>query len=182
MKKVIMGVGVPGSGKTTLLKTFWERNGRKSGYVYISPDEIRKKLYKDAPFDPAKNDEVWSLARDQVKNALFASKTVVFDSTFANVHQRREFISFSRACGAERIEGIFVDVPPEIAKERNRERGQRGEKMVPDDVIELMHNQLERNDPGTIDGFDAIFQIGSDGELLQTDLYREGRYLTRKFL
>lgn len=179
MKKVILGIGIPGSGKTTVLKAFHDRNPE---YAYISPDEIRKELFGDAPFDGEKNQEVWDMAHERVKQALEGGRTVILDSTFANENQRQRFINFVRDNGAERVEGVFVDVPLEIAKERNVARGDTGGKVVPEKIIDVMHNQITHSEPGLIDGFDAIFQLGSNGEMIQTDMFRKEKYLTRKFI
>ena len=181
MKKVIITMGVPGSGKTTLMKAFVDRLKYAEKYVYISPDEIRKEKYGNEPFDASKNPEVWIVAHERVADALRNGRSVIFDATFAKVKQRREFIAFVRTQGVEKIEGVFVDVPLELALGRNKSRAEHGEKLVDEKAIIGMHRQLFENEPGTHDGFDAIFQVGADGQFIQIDLQREGNYLTKKF-
>jgi predicted kinase len=134
MKKVILGIGVPGSGKTTVLKRFAEENE----YTYICPDDIRKELAGDAA-DQSKNREVWIEAYKRTEQELLEGKSVVFDATFANPDQRKDFLHFARQKGAEKIQGVYVDVDLEIAKERNSQR----ERIVPEHAIQRMHKNLE---------------------------------------
>lgn len=130
MPKVILGIGLPGSGKTTALKPFAE----EYSYTYISPDDIRAELLGNAA-DQSRMREIWDEAYKRTAEALSAGHTVVFDATFAKGHERRDFIKFVRANGAEKVQGVFAAVPLEIANERNRSR----ERVVPDHAMTRMN-------------------------------------------
>lgn len=154
MSKVIVGIGIPGSGKTTFLKSFAE----KHQYVYVCPDDIRVELTGDAK-DQTKNKEVWECAHQRVFDAM-KEHTVVVDATFVNADQRKMFLSLLRRNGAEKVEGILVDTPIEIAKERNQKR----ERVVPEHVLERMSYFLKKDMPCIKDGFDTLLTIDENKE------------------
>ncbi len=92
---------MPGSGKTTVLKRFADENE----YTYICPDDIRQELTGSAS-DQSKNREVWVEAYKRTEEELLKGKSVVFDATFTNPEQRKDFLSFVRQKGAEKIQGV----------------------------------------------------------------------------
>lgn len=166
MKKMIMGIGLPGSGKTTFLKPFANENS----YVYICPDEIRKEL-TGSDSDQTKNREVWDLAKIRVKEAFTENKSVVFDATFANEGQRIEFIDFARACGAEKVQGVFFTTPYDISLERNNDR----ERVVPEYAMERMYGNMKEKLPDTADGFDSVFDLDEFQKLERGELAVDDR-------
>jgi predicted kinase len=164
MQKVIMGIGIPGSGKTTVLKGFAE----KFGYTYICPDDIRKELLGNA-IDQSKNREVWSEAYKFVGDALQRGETVVFDATFVTEKIRAEFINFARERGAEKIQGVYLDAPLEVAKERNSGR----ERVIPEYAMDRMHNNLKKEPPKINEGFDSIFTLDEQQQLARVEMEKE---------
>lgn len=172
MKKVIMGIGVPGSGKTTILKTFAEKNN----YSYICPDDIRFELTGDHS-NQTKNKEVWKIAYDRVGKELQSGNTVVFDATFVNEKQRKDFISYIKEEGAEKVQGVFLDVPIKIAKERNASR----ERVVPEYVMDRMHKMLQEFSPEIRDGFDSLFVLDESGDLCEAKMNFEDRVINHHF-
>lgn len=84
--------------------------------------------------------------------ALAHGADVVFDATLAKQVDRRSFASHARSAGAERITGVYFDVPIALAHERNRSR----KRIVPEHALERMHRALHDNPPTLEDGFDAI--------------------------
>ncbi len=172
MKKVILGIGVPGSGKTTLLKRFADENE----YAYICPDDIRQELTGSAS-DQSKNREVWVEAYKRTEEGLLGGKSIVFDATFANPEQRKDFLSFVRQKGAEKIKRVYVDGDLEIAKERNSQR----ERVVPEHAIQRMHKSLQDFPPEVSDGFDTIFTLDSEQNLLDAEMKRENKIVSREF-
>lgn len=166
MQKVILGIGIPGSGKTTVLQKFADTYD----YAYICPDDIRAELLGDVT-DQSRGDEVWKEAYQRTANALAEGKSVVFDATFTNEAARMELIQFAREHGAEKIQGVHVDTPLEVAKERNQER----ERVVPEHVLERMHNKLQEQQPEISEGFDTIFTLNESQELEKTE--REGEQI-----
>jgi predicted kinase len=173
MTKIIMGIGMPGAGKTTLLKRFADRHG----YAYICPDDIRKEMCGDA-MDQSKNTEVWERAHGLVKEAIGDQKTIVFDATFANIDQRRKFVEFAHQNGASKVQGVFVDVDIETAKERNRNR----ERVLPEYVFERMYDNLQRFYPDLLnDGFDSLFILDENQELIEATKRKENGEARKEF-
>jgi predicted kinase len=172
MSKVIMGIGLPGSGKTSLLRPL----AHKYSYEYICPDEIREEVTGDAS-DQSRNAEVWEMARERLCDALEQGKNVVFDATFANGQQRREFINFARGNGAQKVQGLFVSVSPETAGERNKLR----DRTVPNHVIERMNEFLISEPPVVEDGFDSVFDINEFQELNRAETLMEEGVWVKEF-
>ena len=172
MTKVIMGIGIPGSGKSTVLKKFSEKNG----YLYICPDDIRAELTGDAG-DQSKNREVWAAAYGRTSAALKDNQTIVFDATFANQNQRRDFISFAKENGADKIQGVYLDVPLSVATERNIGR----ERQVPDYAMERMDKNLRDFPPELADGIDTLVILNEDGELSELKLSEKEGEIHREF-
>ncbi len=172
MKKFIIGIGIPGSGKTTVLKSFAE----KWGYVYICPDDIRAEMTGD-PADQSKNKEVWEEAYKKTQEKLEKGDTIVFDATFANQEQRRKILAFARENGAEKIEGIFLDIPLESAKKRNEER----ERKVPEHVLEKMDESIRNFPPEIEDGLDALFTLDENQKLIETKMLSKNEIIQKEF-
>ena len=172
MKKIIMGVGIPGSGKTAVLKSFAQKNS----YTYICPDEIRFALTGDSS-DQTKNREVWDLAYSRTEEALKRGKSVVFDAVFAYESQRKDFIEFAKNNGAEKIQGVYIKTPLEIAKERNANR----ERQVPEQVVEKMNEVLESKAPNIEDGFDSIFVLDENQKMQSVELRNGSGGIKQKF-
>ena len=165
MKNVILGIGIAGSGKTTVLKNFAE----KYGYAYICPDNIRQEMTGNAA-DQSRNREVWAEAYQRTRERLHEGATVVLDATFANSRERKDFIAFVREQGAEKVEGIFLDVPFEVAKERNQMR----ERKVPDYAMKDMERNLRDSLPEINDGFDALFTLNHEQQLVEVKMRNNG--------
>ncbi|MFA6587703.1 MAG: ATP-binding protein [Patescibacteria group bacterium] len=161
MRKVIIGIGIPGSGKTKALKELAE----KFGYAYVCPDDIRAKLLGNTT-DQSKGDEVWDEAYNRVATALAEGQAVVFDATFTNEPARLELINFAREHGADKIQGIRIDAPLEVAKERNQSR----DRVVPEHVLERMDAKLHKNEPNLGEGFDSIFTLNEFQQLQRIEM------------
>jgi predicted kinase len=172
MGKLIVGVGIPGSGKTAIFKKF----AAKHEYSYICPDDIREELTGDAS-DQSQNAAVWNKAKERLQEFLKENKTVVFDATFADPEQRKEFLTFAGENGAVNIQGVYVSVSLEIAKERNQKR----ERKVPEHVLERMKNEFQNSPPSTTDGFDSLFTLDENGELSAAEKIGEENMLYREF-
>ncbi len=180
MIKLILGIGIPGSGKTTVLKAFAE----KYNYVYICTDDVRSGL-NIASNDPlAATDNpvtisMWDTIRQRTKEALKQGKTVVVDATFTRLELRREFIALARENGAQKIQGVFLDTPSQIAWERTKQR----EREVPEHVFKKRVESITNDPPKTIDGFDAIFTIKQYENLLtaETATNREKQLAHKEF-
>lgn len=178
MTKLILGIGIPGSGKTTALKAFAE----KYEYEYICADDVRLELgvSPDNPLIASNNSLtywIWNEIRDKMKNALKQSKTVVVDATFASLDLRKEFIELARENGAEKVQGVFLDTPSEIARERSDGRGRK----IPEEVFNERVKKIKENPPSIKDGFDAVFTIKEYEDLFKAEtINRERKMPYRK--
>lgn len=169
--KALIGIGIPGSGKTTTLKKFAEKND----YIYICPDDIRAELSGD-PSDQTKNKEVWELTYKRAEAAIKNGSTIVVDATFANPGQRKSFIEFLRNLGVSKIQGLYVDTPLEVAKERN----QRRDRKVPDFVLDRMHASITQNPPALADGLDSLIILDENQKLVSTEVANPNGELNKK--
>ena len=156
MIKLILGIGIPGSGKTTILKTF----AQKHNYEYICTDDVRSGLNIASNDSLAASDNpvtisMWNAIRERTKEALKQGKTVVVDATFTKLELRKEFIDLARENGAEKVQGVFLDTPSEIAWQQSKQR----EREVPEHVFRERVKSITENPPKVIDGFDTIFTI-----------------------
>jgi predicted kinase len=171
MSKLIIGIGLPGSGKTAVMKDFAARYG----YKYLSTDMIREKfaLGIDEPSTMAVWDEIRSLVKYSAEN----NQTLVFESTFTMGDQRRAFLDFARSIGIEKIQGIFVNTPCEIAWQRNNERKHNVSK----ETFDTRRSYLEEDMPDVQDGLDSLFTLDEYSNLVKTEmaagLKRENRFI-----
>jgi len=161
MAKVIIGIGVPGAGKTTVLHKLAD----EYGYTYISPDDLRKEFGSEAS-DKARNKEIWLEAYSRVRNSLENGKSVVFDATFASQGLRKSFLDIARTYGAEKIQGVYVSTPTEIARERNLGR----ERQAPEHVFDSRVSMLKENPPEIEDGFDSLFTVDAYQRLYHSEM------------
>jgi len=172
MTKLIMGIGVSGAGKTTVLKSFAQKNN----YVYLCPDNIREELTGDS-LDQSQNKEVWELARRRLAELLQSGQTVVFDATFVDSRIRKDFLSFARQIGVEKIQGVWLDIPREVSQERNQSR----QRVMPDYAIDRQYAQIEQSIPQLDDGFDDIFRLDQDQNLVEAVVRTDESDLHRRF-
>lgn len=151
MPIAIIAIGIPGSGKTTVLKPL----AATYGLTYINRDDIREEILGDAR-DQSQNKAVWEEANRRTAASLERGTGVLLDATFAESWKRKDMISFLHEAGASPIIGVVAAVPLALAKERNAAR----DRIVPDEVLESMHEKITKEPPTLEEGFDAI--IGLD--------------------
>ncbi len=162
MSKLIIGMGLPGAGKSTLLKEFAD----KYGYEYISVDSVREKngLNTEQP----STEQEWDEVRSRTLENYRAGKTVVVDGTFLG-DIRQKFLDFARMNGVEKIQGLLIDTPAELAWERTLER----DRPVKREVFEDRLWNLKNLPPEMTEGFDAIFTVNETGELVEAKIPKE---------
>lgn len=158
MKKVVISIGIPGAGKSTILRKFADTNG----YELVCPDDIRQRLSGDSANQNV-NQEAWNITRELVRGALAEGRTVIVDATFAKPTDRRNFLDYARQSGAEKIQAVFVDVPLEVALNRNASR----ERQVPPYAVERMNNWLRDNPPSTVEGIESVFILDQEGNMTE---------------
>lgn len=167
MIKLILGMGIPGSGKTTFLKDFAERYK----YEYVCADDMRTE-FGVSHRDPRVASEnpltywIWDQIRDRVRALLKEGKTVVLDATFVSADLRREFISLAKKSGAEKVQGVFLDTPSQVAWERSEKR----ERKISEEVFNDRVKKLKDYPPALDDGFNAIFTIQDYENILKGEI------------
>lgn len=132
MKAYVM-VGAPGSGKST-----WAAGLKKDlpGSVIINGDTIRKELYGDANIQgnyAEIHDRMIEILEDNV------GRTIILDNTHYRSSYRKDAIEMLRSYGYDDIVAVVVNTPLPVALQRNSERS----RVVPEYVIEKMHNSLQ---------------------------------------
>ncbi len=147
---VVMGVGIPGSGKTTVLSEL----AGDFDIARICPDDIREEISGNAA-DQSVNAQAWEEAYDRVKDELAGGNSVIIDATHAEAWRRPQTVEMYRSFGAVTVAAVFIDVPVEIAKERNTGR----DRVVPDYAIEKMAKALESEPVSLKEGFDVVIVI-----------------------
>lgn len=180
MSKVVLGIGLPGSGKTTILKEFAEKNE----YSYLCPDDLREEVTGD-PTDHTREKEVWDLVFERLQNRLESNDDVVLDFTMINKFNRDKMIAFLRENGVQKITGLFVDTPLEVAQERNLERAKKGGRKVPEEIIDKLKFFLDKDMPEIQEDFDSIFTLNEEGELKKVEKrseIQEGEIHTKHFI
>lgn len=74
------------------------------------------------------------------------------------------------------MQGIFIDLPEEVAWQRNTAR----EHVVPEDVFKLRVEALKLFPPGIVDGFDSIFTLNENQEMVSLEVRRERGEIARR--
>lgn len=143
MIKLIIIVGLSGSGKSTIAKKIVD----KEDAIIVSSDSIREELsfYEDQ----SRNDEVFKIFHERIKNGLHSGKSVIADATNITIKSRKQIIKIGKQedafiCAyvvAKRFYDCMID-------------NQLREHAVPDEVLrkQIMRFQI----PFYEEGFDAI--------------------------
>lgn len=176
-----MGIGIPASGKTTILREF----AQKYGYDYIGLDDLRLEIYGKIEYETStenedwkqRNKETWKEVKKRIQESLLNDNTVVLDATFSTKEKREEFLDFLRENGAEKVQGIYVDTPVDVAKERNEKRKRR----VPEEIVNKIVNDFEKEPLKIEEGFDGIFTVDEYQNLVQAEISRGEGSLKKEF-
>ena len=135
MKKLIMVTGIPGSGKSTWIKNKIIKN---CNGVYISRDKIRFSLINEDEQYFAKEDEVFNIFIDNIKNAINDKKidTIYVDATHLTPKARNKVLSKLILKDVE-VLGVNFIISLKTCLERNNKR--IGRERVPKSVIKKMY-------------------------------------------
>ena len=117
--------GLSGSGKTTLALRMSPEIGRTPGAVVVRSDVERKRqagvaLEERMPagsYSPQASARVYAAVLARAERILRAGHSVVLDAVFAREDERRAAESLALKVGVP-FEGIWLDVPKEVAQAR----------------------------------------------------------------
>ena len=142
--------GIPGSGKSTYARNNLGR------CVRVSLDDLRKMMSgRDyhAEYEPIVTEAGQAVLGAALAQANRLGVDVVFDATNVTRAWRRVAIERARQNGVEPY-SVFVDVPYEVAAQRNAERG----RVVPEEVLRRFRDRLEP--PHLDEGFVEVIRVG----------------------
>lgn len=86
--KFYIMVGLSASGKSTISKEIAEKND----CVIVSSDNIRGEICEGGVIDQSKNEEVFKIFHQRIKDSLKAGKNVIADATNINMKARRSLL------------------------------------------------------------------------------------------
>ena len=176
--KVIFFSGLPGSGKSTEAKKL--RDSMEPGTcIIVERDEIRSVLFGEDYHrrnpDRKAEEQVSAIQNQLIEESLRKGMTVINSDTNLNQRFLSKNVKSALALGAK-VEHVSVDVPVEVAKERNRLRGESGGRFVPEEVIDRM---AERAYGG--DGKMKRIILSDSGSVYFVDEGTESRKLLNDF-
>jgi predicted kinase len=155
IKNCYILIGLPGSGKSTLARRILDYN--QSYYVIVSTDQIREKLYGESSIQgywPSIEQQVLS----QIKQALLADKSVIYDATNYNQNHRIDLLNNLAKLPPAQWIGVYLTTPLAQCKVWNKQRA----RQVIETVIENMNHCLHAAPPTVAEGFSKIFEIPQD--------------------
>lgn len=167
---VVALVGVSGSGKST----FAARHFLDS--EVISSDFCRK-LASDDENDQSATDAAFDLLYAIAGKRLERGRLAVVDATNVRPEDRKPIVSLAKqhhvfACA------IVLDVPPEVCRERNRQRPDRD---FGDHVIRNQRSALRRTLKGLQrEGFRKIYILRGVDEIADVEIVREQLWTVRR--
>lgn len=157
-------VGLAGSGKSTWAK----ENKDKLNAVIHSSDEIRAELLGDMT-DQSKNDEVFKILHNRVKDDLRHGKNVVLDSTNLSRKKRVAFLRELKNIPCEKTCVLFA-TPFVMCCARNFAR----DRQVPEDVMVRMIKSFTT--PTVYEGFNDVQIVWADYQYIpgfEYDIYKD---------
>jgi predicted ABC-type ATPase len=155
-RQAIMAGGLPGAGKTTVLETYAKID--RSRFLTINPDDIKEEMARRdliphveglSPMEASDlvHEESSLIAKRLSMVAQAEGKNIIWDITMSSRFTTERRINELRSNGYEHIEGIFVDIPPQVCKERAEARHRvgndeyrtgkgEGGRLIPENLID----------------------------------------------
>ena len=156
--KAYMMIGVPGSGKSTYAKNlikYINYIDKKRNIVCISRDEIRFSLLKEGDAYFSKENQVYKIFIQKIKENLKAGNDVIIDATHMTWGSRHKMFKNLANIENLKITGIWMNIPFSKCYENNNKR--EGLAKVPEDTLKNMIEHFEK--PEIEEGFTEIWEI-----------------------
>ena len=134
-RRAILAGGLPGAGKTTVLDQ--HAGIDRSHFLTINPDDIKEEMAKRdmipevaglTPMEASDlvHEESSYIAKQLALRATADGKNVIWDITMSSRESTERRIVDLWAAGYSQVEGIFVDIPIEVATHRSDARHREG--------------------------------------------------------
>jgi len=168
MPKLVVTRGLPASGKTTwALK--WLREDPVNR-VRVNRDEIRKMGFNNF-YSGTDTEPLTIKFRDRlIDEALASGKDVVNDDTNLSAKQLKPLMRIAQTLGAEFEVVDLTNVSREECVSRNWARKLKGERGVPDGVIESMHQRFIQGRQYPLDVPETVHTDGNLYEAYRPDI------------
>lgn len=163
--KAYMMIGVPGSGKSTYAKKLIEimeyinKNckyiDKNCNIVYISRDEIRFSLLKEGDAYFSKENQVYKIFTDKIRENLKAGNDVIIDATHMTWGSRHKV--FKNLAGIDGVEVYGIWMRTSFMECAKRNQAREGKYRVPDNQFKNMVDNFE--EPELDEGFKNIQEI-----------------------
>jgi predicted kinase len=150
----IMLCGIPGSGKTTFARQFVEEH---DNWIRIAPDDIRKSVTGD-PMNMSRDNEVFSIVYDTIREELEGGSNVIYDATNCNGRYRKNIAKFVASIDNVDLIACFIMSTP-LWDCFNNNANRNDDRIVSNEVIENMYTNFRMHAPSIQEGFDIIVQI-----------------------
>ena len=166
LKKVYILAGPPGSGKST-----WAKKNLKSGYEWVSRDNVRFSIISDGEDYFSHEEEVFDTFIAYINQVLEdpCVKTVFIDATHLSKRSRYNTLSRIRRKNIDELNCVCFTTPLNICLERNALRN--GRERVPDSAVANMFKSCVRPTPD--EGFDHVYAVDENGEIEEVILRNE---------
>ena len=126
-RRAIIAGGLPGAGKSTILEKYAGID--RSQFLTLDPDQIKSELARRelipqleglSPMEASDlaHEESSRITKLIAARAQADGKNIIWDITMSSQPSTERRIADLRSNGYEQIEGIFVDIPPELSEIR----------------------------------------------------------------
>lgn len=139
MKKLYVTKGLPASGKSTWAK---EKVAKEPNTVIVNRDKIREMLkgvYSNFPFGSSMENLVTEIEHTAFQTAMSQGYSVIMDATNFRWGLNKTYIKSTYDAELEIVD--FTDIPLEECIKRDKERAERGENSVGEEVIRRMYEK-----------------------------------------
>jgi len=134
-RQAIVAGGLPGAGKSTVLEKY--AGDVNSRYFRIDPDKIKSEMAQRgmvpkveglSPMEAADlvHEESSHIAKRLARRAQADGKNMIWDITMSSRTSTEDRIEKLRSNDYTHIEGIYVDISPELSEARAEARHRRG--------------------------------------------------------